>query len=323
MHTPVLLNETLEGLSLKEGDSVIDGTLGLGGHSKAIIERILPGGFLFGIDQDERNIVHAKENLKKFEKSIKIVHGNFANAKELIEKNSEIKSFDAILLDIGMASTHIDEEERGFSFCSDGPLDMRMNIKQELTAEIIVNTYSEKELADIIYRYGEERHSWRIAKMIIEKRKMKKFKTTRELATAIEEIVRNKNKHPALLTFQALRISVNNELESLAKGLRNMWELLSYGGYLAVISYHSLEDRIVKQFFRAQARDCICPKEFPVCKCNFKPQLKLITKRPIVPSEEEIKNNPRSRSAKLRVAQRTNNEFIDFLEEAERIKNLI
>ena len=303
MHKPVLLHEVVRGLNLKRGSVVVDGTLGLGGHAREIIKHILPNGLLIGIDQDPRNLKKAKENLKEFSKNIKFVQGNFSKLSEIL-KNLGIEKVDAILLDLGLSSPHIDEADRGFSYIEDGPLDMRMNPESSVTAAEIVNTYKERELANLIYKYGEEKHSRKIANIIVKERERKKFTTTRELATVLEREIKNKHKHPALLTFQALRIAVNDELDVLISVLKESVELLSSGGCLAVISYHSLEDRIVKQFIREQARVCICPKELPLCSCNNKPKFKIITKKPIVPSEEEVKSNNRSRSAKLRIAER-------------------
>ncbi|MBT4937450.1 16S rRNA (cytosine(1402)-N(4))-methyltransferase RsmH [Candidatus Peregrinibacteria bacterium] len=309
MHTPVLLNEVIEALSLKKGSVVIDGTLGLGGHSEKILEYIIPNGLLIGIDQDTRNIKEAKKKLKAYEKNTKIVHDNFRNIEEVLKK-LKVKKVDGILLDLGLSSVHVDKADRGFSFQSDGPLDMRMNSEQEITAATIVNSYTEKDLADVIYEYGEERMSRRIARSIVEKRKIQKFQTTRELAIVIESVIKQKHtsKHPALLTFQALRIAVNDELNALESVLEQSMGLLSLGGRLAVISYHSLEDRMVKHFFRKQARQCICPKESPLCTCHHSPQLNIITKRPIRPTDKEISENPRARSGKMRVAERMINE---------------
>lgn len=306
MHTPVLLNEAIEALKLKKGAIVIDGTLGLGGHSEKILERIIPDGLLIGIDQDTRNIKEAEKRLSAYKKNTKIVHSNFRKIEEILEK-LKIKQVDGILLDLGLSSVHLDKADRGFSFQSDGPLDMRMNPEQEITAATIVNGYTEKDLADVIYKYGEERMSRKIARVIVEKRKIQKFQTTRELAIVIESVIKQKHtsKHPALLTFQALRIAVNDELNALESALEQSMGLLSPGGRLAVISYHSLEDRMVKHFFRQQARQCICPKESPLCTCNHSPQLNIITKRPIRPTEEEVRENPRSRSGKMRVAEKT------------------
>ena len=321
MHVPVLLQESIDGLKPKNGSIIVDGTLGLGGHSKEIVQKVLPSGMLIGIDQDTRNLKAAKLNLESFQKNIIFVHSNFDQVQKILKEHN-IESVDGILLDLGISSPHVDEADRGFSFQADGPLDMRMNPEQILTAATIVNTYSEKELADIIFQYGEERQSYKIARAIIERRKEKEIETTRELATIIEQAIKNrtKNKNPALLTFQALRIAVNDELGALKRTLRATVGLLSPGGRLVVISYHSLEDRIVKQFFQEQTSNCICPKEIPLCRCSFRSQLKVINKKPIIPSDQEIEQNPRSRSAKLRIAERTENELTDYEEEKNRVE---
>lgn len=322
MHIPVLLHESIQALNLKNGSTIVDGTLGLGGHSKEIVQQILPTGLLIGIDQDTRNLVIAKRNLEEWKKNILFVHSNFDQLPEILQEHN-IESVDGILLDIGIASTHVDEAERGFSFHADGPLDMRMNPENPLTAAEIVNTYSEKEIADILYQLGEERQSYKIAKAILARRKEKKFETTRELATTIEQAITNttKNKHPALLSFQALRIAVNDELGALKRTLKASVKLLNPGGRLVVISYHSLEDRIVKQFFHDQTSDCVCPRELPLCRCRFRSQLRILEKKPIIPTAEEIQKNSRSRSAKMRIAERTENPWQNYEEEKRTIEN--
>jgi 16S rRNA (cytosine1402-N4)-methyltransferase len=305
MHTPVLLNEVINGLNLKKRSIIIDGTLGFAGHAKTILEYISPNGLLIGIDTDTRNLIEAKKNLSQFKSNTRIIHDNFKNIK-IIMKKEEINKVDGILLDLGISSAHVDEADRGFSFQADGPLDMRLNPEQELNASTIVNGYTEIDLANIIYEYGEERMSRKIARAIIQQRKIKKITRTRELAIVIEQTIpkKHKSKHPALLTFQALRIAVNNELNVLKQAIEHSVELLNPGGRLAVISYHSLEDRIVKHFFRHQARHCICPKELLVCSCNHSPEIIIINKRPICPSSEEVFKNPRSRSGKLRIIEK-------------------
>lgn len=324
-HQPVLLHETLDLLNLEANTQIIDGTLGLGGHSLEILKALGPKGKILAFDQDERNLKVAKERLKKYEKQVIFVHDNFENLLKQAKKH-KFKP-DAILLDLGLSSPHIDDSERGFSFMKDGPLDMRFDKRQELTAYQVINSTPEKELADIIYHYGEERQSRKIARRIVEARKRKRIETTTELA----EIIAGKSKlgamsyelgakkrlqvpsskfqarkgiHPATLTFQALRIYVNRELEVLEKVLEDSVTLLNPGGRLVVISYHSLEDRIVKNFFKNQTKNCICPKELPICQCNFKKTLYILTRKPIIPSSVEVSENPRSRSAKLRAAER-------------------
>ncbi len=302
-HTPVLLEETLDLLNLEANKQVIDGTLGLGGHSEAILEKIGPEGRLMAFDQDERNLEEAKKRLAKYEKQITFVHSNF----EHLAENASVNHFqpDAILLDLGLSSPHIDDPQRGFSFQKEGPLDMRFDKRQTLTAEKVVNSYSEKDLADVIFHYGEERRSRPIARAIVQARKEAPIKITTQLADIIRKTVKGKSKiHPATQTFQALRIYVNRELEVLEKVLEDALRLLKKDGRLVVISYHSLEDRIVKNFFRDQTRNCICPKELPICQCNFEKTLYILTRKPIIPTGIEVSRNPRSRSAKLRAAER-------------------
>lgn len=302
-HTPVLLEETLDLLNLEANKKVIDGTLGLGGHSEAILKKIGPKGRLMAFDQDGKNLEAAKKRLKKYEKQITFIHSNF----EHLAENASEHHFqpDAILLDLGLSSPHIDDPQRGFSFMKEGPLDMRFDKRQTLTAEKVVNSYSEKDLADIIFHYGEERRSRPIARAIVQARKVAPIKTTTQLAEIIAKTVRGKSRiHPATQTFQALRIYVNRELEVLEKVLEDAVKLLKKGGRLVVISYHSLEDRIVKNFFRDQTKNCICPKELPICQCNFEKTLYILTRKPIIPTGIEVSQNPRSRSAKLRAAER-------------------
>lgn len=304
-HIPVLLEETLDLLNLQSGMNVIDGTLGLGGHSSFILERIGKTGKLMAFDQDLKNLKKAKERLKKHEKQITFVHDNFENLKSNIEKKAFPKP-DAILLDLGFSSPHVDNPERGFSFQKEGPLDMRYNQKQELSAYDIVNYYPERKLADLIYEYGEERRSRPIARKIVENRKKKPIENTLELAALVKSSFKpsRHGHHPATKTFQALRIAVNRELEVLENTLQQSVEILEKEGRIAVISYHSLEDRITKHLFKSYAKDCICPKEIPICQCKIEKKLYILTKRPIIPSSIEVEKNPRARSAKLRVAQR-------------------
>ncbi len=302
-HIPVLLSETLDLLNLEANKHVIDGTLGLGGHSLEILKKIGPKGKLMAFDQDERNLEEAKKRLKKYEKQVTFVHDNFEHLAEQAAKHSYEPN--AILLDLGLSSPHIDDPERGFSFQKEGPLDMRFDKRQKLTAEMVVNSTSEKDLADIIFHYGDERKSRLIARVIVQARKKSRIQTTTQLAEVIGKALKGKSKiHPATQTFQALRIYVNRELEVLEKVLEQALKLLKKGGRLVVISYHSLEDRIVKNFFRDQTRNCICPKELPICQCNFQKKLYILTRKPIIPDGIEVSHNPRSRSAKLRAAER-------------------
>jgi len=304
-HTPVLLQETIDHLNLRAGQTVVDCTLGLGGHSEAILEKIGPKGHLIAFDQDEGNLKAAKERLKKYEKQITYIHDNFEYLEEHL-KDRGIKTVNAILFDLGLSSPHVDDPERGFSFMKEGPLDMRYDKRQGLTAEKVINTYNEEKLADIIFKYGEERRSRAIAKKIAHIRKSEPIVSTLQLARIIGWGPKgHKSKiHPATLTFRALRIYVNREMEVLEKALDQAVKILEPGGRIVVISYHSLEDRTVKNKLRYYTQDCICPKELPVCQCNFQKKLYLLTRKPIIPNGIEVSRNPRSRSAKLRVAER-------------------
>jgi 16S rRNA (cytosine1402-N4)-methyltransferase len=307
-HTPVLLSEVIDHLNLRAGMNVVDCTLGLGGHSEAILKKIGKTGRLIAFEQDEENLKIAKSKLEilnsKIKAEITYIHDNFENLKLQI-KNLKLDTVDGILFDLGFSSPHVDDPERGFSFMNDGPLDMRYDKRQKLTAEHVVNKYNEKDLANIIYKYGEERRSRIIASRIIHVRKTKPITSTLQLVRVIASTMTHKQKiHPATRTFQALRIYVNRELEVLESALDQAIELLKPKGRIVVISYHSLEDRIVKNKFRYYTQDCICPKELPVCQCNFQKKLYLLTKRPIIPSGIEVSKNPRARSAKLRAAER-------------------
>jgi len=292
-HESVMLNEVLEYLSLPKKRNVIDATLGLGGHTKAILENMPKNAKVIGFDADYEHIKVAKRKLRKFKDQVVFVHNNFLYLEDELKK-TRVRAVDAVLYDLGLASPHVDIDDRGFSFQKDGPLDMRFNQKEGLTAADVVNDYSEKELLRIFKEYGEEKRSRRIAQEIRKARKSKPFKTTKQLADFIEKIVGRKGKiHPATRVFQALRIEVNKELDVLRESLKQAVSLVKPGGRIVVISYHSLEDRIVKYFFRDLARGA-----------ETKPVLKLITKKPIAPTNEEIMQNPRSRSAKLRVAEK-------------------
>ena len=303
-HIPVLLNESLDLLNLRKGITVVDCTLGLGGHSEEILRRIGPKGKLLAFDQDLENLKRSKKRLKKYLKQITFVHSNFENLKSQIS-NHKFGQPDAILMDLGLSSPHVDDPERGFSFHKDGPLDMRFDKSQKLTAEWIVNSYPEEKLANVIFEYGEERRSRYIAKKIAHRRKEQRFTSTLDLANFLVSLLGWKEKnHPATRVFQALRIAVNRELETLETALHQAIESLAPKGRIAVISYHSLEDRIVKNVFRYYTQECICPKFLPICQCNFKKKLYLLTKKPIIPSDSEIQSNPRARSAKLRGAER-------------------
>ena len=302
-HTSVLLTETLDLLNLQANTHIIDGTLGLGGHSLEILKRIGPKGKLMAFDQDGANLAVAKERLKDYSSQTIFIHDNFETMAEACKKHKFQP--DAILLDLGLSSPHIDEADRGFSFQKDGPLDMRFDKRQELTAEIVVNSTKEDDLADIIYEYGDERRSRPIARAIVLARKEKRITSTAQLAEIIKKTSKGRAKiHPATQTFQALRIFVNRELDVLQRVLEDSLKLLKKGGRIVVISYHSLEDRMVKNFFRDQTKTCICPQELVICQCNFEKTLYILTRKPIMPNGDEVSLNPRARSAKLRAAER-------------------
>ena len=302
-HIPVLLHETIDGLNIKENGIYVDGTAGGGGHSAEILSH-LKDGKLISIDQDPDAIRHVMERFKDEPNSI-IVKGNFSDMKELLNSRG-IYAVDGVMLDIGVSSHQLDTAQRGFSFHEEAPLDMRMSQQGE-SAYDIVNTYDYASLARIINNYGEEKFASSIAKNIVKAREQKPIETTLELAEIIKNSVPQKVRregHPARKTFQALRIAVNKELDVLEKGLDDAFELLSKGGRLAVITFHSLEDRIVKQKMASFCQGCTCPKEFPVCVCGKKPRAKLVNRKPIIASENELEMNVRSRSAKLRVCEK-------------------
>lgn len=305
-HVSVLLNECIEGLNIKENGIYVDGTLGGAGHSSEIVKR-LKAGRLIGIDQDTDAINAATKRLEPYKDRVTLVHDNFSNVKAVFAQLG-IEKADGFLLDIGVSSHQLDEAERGFSYMQDAPLDMRMNSESDFSAYNVVNEYSEDELNNVIFKYGEERWAKRIAQFIVEARKQKPIETTFELVDIIKKAVpkgaRKDGPHPAKRTFQAIRIEVNGELEILEKTIDDMTELLNPGGRLCIITFHSLEDRIVKNAFRKQENPCTCPPEFPVCVCGKKPLAKVITRKPILPSEEELEENHRSRSAKLRILER-------------------
>ncbi|MFO7996794.1 MAG: 16S rRNA (cytosine(1402)-N(4))-methyltransferase RsmH [Dehalococcoidia bacterium] len=304
VHTPVLLAESIAGLQARPGGYFIDCTVGLGGHAAAILEKILPSGKLLGIDADPEAIRISRDKLSDYGEALTLVNDNFVNL-EAICKRYQFHPVDGILFDLGISSLQLDTAERGFSFHLDAHLNMRFDAGQGLTASEIVNTFSEQELARLIAQYGEERHSRRIARHIVQNRPIA---TTLELAHLIEQVSGSKRGkiHPATRTFMALRIAVNRELENLEQALEQTIDLLRPGGRLAVISYHSLEDRITKQFMRRAASSCLCPPGTIMCRCGHVPSLKLISRKVIRPTSLEIESNPRSRSAKLRIAERLN-----------------
>ena len=306
-HIPVLLNETLEYLDPKPGGVYIDGTLGGAGHSSEIAKRIVPGGVLIGIDQDSNAIDAATRRLEAYKDNVIIVRDNFRNIKTIALQKG-FKEVDGILLDIGVSSHQLDEKERGFSYMQDGSLDMRMDTENGLNASDIVNNSSEQELIRILRDYGEEKWAVRIAKFITEERKNSRIDTTFKLADIIQRAIpaaaRRDGGHPAKRTFQALRIAVNDELQVLEEAVTNAARLLKPGGRLVVITFHSLEDRIVKKIFNNMEKPCTCPPQLPVCACGKEPLLRVITKKPVTAGVEELKTNTRSKSAKLRAAER-------------------
>ncbi len=306
-HVSVLLNECIENLNIKEDGIYVDGTLGGGGHSYEICKRLGKNGRLIGLDQDMNAIKAAKERLSEFSEKVTFVHDNFSNLKFVLQSLG-IEGVDGILLDLGVSSHQLDEAERGFSYMNDAPLDMRMNVENSFTAYDVVNTYSAKELDHIISSYGEERWSKRIAEFIVSEREKKPIETTFELVEVIKKAVpkgaRKDGPHPAKRTFQAIRIEVNGELSILEDAVSDMTEVLNDEGRLCIITFHSLEDRLIKNAFKTAENPCTCPVEFPVCICGKKSKGKVITKKPILPTEKEIEENHRSRSAKLRVFMR-------------------
>lgn len=306
-HLPVMAEEVIKFLECESGGIYIDGTLGSGGHAAEILKASSPGGRVIGIDWDEEAIEAAQERLKCYPQRVAIVRDNFANMKRVME-DLGIKSADGILLDLGVSSHHFESRERGFSFRLDAPLDMRMDKRQEKSAYHIVNNLSMEELKGILWEYGEERWAKKIAKAVVEKRRYGPIATTQGLSNLVSSAIPKKFHpkaiHPATRTFQAIRIAVNDELNNLEKAVNDGVDLLAQNGRMVIISFHSLEDRIVKESFRKLERGCICPYDFPKCVCGRKPKLKIITRKPVIPSLGEIEKNPRARSAKLRAAER-------------------
>ena len=304
-HSPVLLKECIEGLKIKPDGIYVDGTLGGGGHSKKILENLSENGILIGIDRDMDALESTKEKLKEYS-NVKYIHANHDEIKEVL-KDLQIQKVDGILLDLGVSSYQLDEKERGFSYLGSNELDMRMDKSQQLNAKIVVNTYPEEELARIIYEYGEEKFSRNIAKNICAQRKNKEIETTEELVNIIIKSIplsKQKEGHPAKRTFQAIRIEVNNEIKPLYKCILDCIDTLNEGGRLAVITFHSLEDRAVKNAFTEAEGICKCPKDLPYCVCGAKSFGQIITKKPILPTEEEQRENSRAKSAKLRIFEK-------------------
>lgn len=306
-HLSVMLNECIDALKVKDGGKYFDGTLGGGGHSYEILKNSAPNGKLYATDLDDYAIGRASERLKEFDGRFTLVKDNFKNFENIKEKLG-IDGFDGILLDLGVSSFQLDDRERGFSYmASDVKLDMRMNRDNPLTAEKVVNEYSENQLKKILSEYGEERFSFSIAKNIVNERKIKPIETVGELINIIEKSIPKKfqqDGHPAKRTFQAIRIEVNGELDGLYETVMSMARSLKNGGRLVILTFHSLEDRIVKRAFKELECDCICDKSLPVCVCGKKREIEIITRHPITAGEDELKNNSRAKSAKLRVAEK-------------------
>lgn len=306
-HISVLLEETIDSLAIKPDGIYVDGTLGGGGHSLEICKRLGEGGRLIGIDQDEDAIKAATERLKDYKDKVTIVHSNYQEIDSVLRELS-ISGVDGIVLDLGVSSYQLDNAERGFSYREDAPLDMRMDRSKEMTAYEIVNNYSESELFRVIKNYGEDNFAKNIAKHIVKARETKPIETTFELneiiKAAIPAKMRQGTGHPSKKTFQAIRIELNRELEVLENSIDKMIGLLNPGGRLSIITFHSLEDRIVKNLFRDNMNPCTCPPNFPVCMCGKVPTGKIITRKPIAPSEEELEYNKRAKSSKLRVFER-------------------
>lgn len=307
-HKSVLLEETIESLNIKPDGIYVDGTLGGGGHAFHVCERLGENGRLIGIDQDEAAIEAAGKRLSPFKDKVTIVRSNYENIRSVLE-GLEIEKVDGICLDLGVSSYQLDTPERGFTYREDVPLDMRMDQRQEKTAADIVNTYSESELYRMIRDYGEDKFAKNIAKHIVRAREAKPIETTGELTEIIKAAIPMKMRvtggHPAKQTFQAIRIELNRELEVLNQSIDTMIELLKPGGRLCIITFHSLEDRIVKTKFRNNENPCICPPDFPVCVCGRTSRGRVVTRKPIVPTEEEIEENSRAKSSKLRVFERS------------------
>lgn len=305
-HVPVLLNECIEGLNIKPDGIYVDGTFGRAGHSAEIAKRLTTGR-LIGIDRDMTAITEAGKTLEEYGDKVTLVHGNFSKVGEIL-RNLGINKVDGMLFDLGVSSPQLDDAERGFSYMNDAPLDMRMDRSSPLTAFNIVNEWDEQELKRILFEFGEERYAPRIASVIVASRKEKPISTTFELVEVIRKAMPaaalREKQHPAKRSFQAIRISVNDELSAISEMMGEAMDMLAPGGRLAVISFHSLEDRIVKNAIRARENGCTCPPEFPVCVCGFKQTMKSVSRKPIVPGTKEMEENPRARSAKLRVAER-------------------
>ncbi len=307
-HVPVMLKQVIDYLEPFPGKVLLDCTAGGGGHSEALLQKIIPNGKLIAMDQDKEAVQATEKRLSRYgNDKYKVIHSNFEHLKEVVTKIYP-HGLDGILFDLGVSSRQLDEAKRGFSYQQDAPLDMRMNKAAHKTAADVLNGYTEEELAQIIWRYGEERWARRIAQFIVKARENQAILTTGELVEIIKKAVpkeaRREGPHPAKRTFQAIRIEVNRELEIIKTAIEQAVEMLKPQGKIAVISFHSLEDRIVKQTLRELSKGCICPKDLPVCVCGKKALIKITNSKPILPSQEEIEENPRARSAKLRLAEK-------------------
>ncbi len=306
-HVPVMVKEVIDYLNCSSGKAYVDGTLGGGGHAQAILDAIGAEGCLVGIDRDPDAIAYAGESFHRYKPNVQIFHDNYTNLPQILSR-LHIAGVDGILLDLGLSLYQLEGSGRGFSFMREEPLDMRMNPEQGRTAEAIVNRLSEKELADIIGRYGEESWAFRIAKSIVAARRQQAIRSSLQLAEVVKKAIPARHRkwriHPATRTFQAIRIAVNQELESLERFLDEAVNFLNPGGRLCILSFHSLEDRIVKERFKALARGCNCPPHFPMCVCGKTPQVSILTKKPVRPGQAEVQANPMARSARLRAAER-------------------
>lgn len=306
-HVTVLLDETVDGLNIKPNGIYADGTMGGGGHSRKILENLSENGKLIGFDRDKDAIKVCKERLGTYGEKVTFVNRNFNDVKEVLKELS-IENIDGAVLDLGVSSYQLDCGERGFSYNEDAPLDMRMDQTSSFSAYNVVNEYKEQEIADLIFKYGEERWAKRIAEFIVKERENAPIETTGELVSIIKKAVpkgaRLDGPHPAKRTFQAIRIEVNNELSGLSKAVEDFIDCLAPGGRLSIITFHSLEDRIVKTVYAQAQKGCVCPENLPVCMCGKKPLGKVITRKPIVPSEKELEENPRARSAHLRIFEK-------------------
>jgi len=306
-HITVLLNEAVEGLNLKPDGTYVDCTLGGAGHSSLIASKLGQGGRLIAIDQDDTALANARERLAPYMDRVTLVKSNFRHLKQVVEEQG-LTGVDGVLFDLGVSSPQLDEGERGFSYNADAPLDMRMDQQSPITAYDVVNEWDEEEIANLIWEYGEEKFSRRIARQITLHREKSPIRTTGELVEIIKEAIpaaaRRTGPHPAKRTFQAIRIAVNDELNAFREAVVDAIDLLNPGGRVSVITFHSLEDRICKQVFQEYAKGCTCPPSFPICTCGKQPVVNIVTRKPIVPGEAELAANPRARSAKLRVAEK-------------------